>query len=468
LIVENNDQREKLVGGAPTLDGDYALNPDFVREVCDVLDGGNGDRARELFFRLHSADQADLLGLVRPSERRDLIKVVGRDLDPEVLSDLDEDIKSEVIGMLPAEDVAAAVKVLESDDGVAILEKLDDRVKAEILEQVPDVDRAAVEFSLQYPEESAGRLMRREFMSVPPFWTVAQTFEYLKAQDELPDMFFEIFVVDPSFHAIGTMAVSKLISAGPETLVGDIMSLEQTLIPAMMDEEEVAYLFKQYHLVSAAVIDQDERVVGMITVDDIVNVVQETASEDMLALAGVREAEGLSDSVIATTRSRFSWLFVNLLTAISASIVIALFYETIEKAVALAVLMPIVASMGGNAGTQTLTVAVRALATKDLTPTNAMRIVTREVLVGGLNGILFAVLMGLIGGIWFGSLSIGIVLGLAMVINLLFAGLAGILVPLGLDRVGIDPALASTVFVTTVTDIVGFFVFLGLATLMFV
>jgi magnesium transporter len=370
--------------------------------------------------------------------------------------------------MLPAEDVAAAVKVLESDDGVAILEKLDDRVKAEILEQVPDVDRAAVEFSLQYPEESAGRLMRREFMSVPPFWTVAQTFEYLKAQDELPDMFFEIFVVDPSFHAIGTMAVSKLISAGPETLVGDIMSLEQTLIPAMMDEEEVAYLFKQYHLVSAAVIDQDERVVGMITVDDIVNVVQETASEDMLALAGVREAEGLSDSVIATTRSRFSWLFVNLLTAISASIVIALFYETIEKAVALAVLMPIVASMGGNAGTQTLTVAVRALATKDLTPTNAMRIVTREVLVGGLNGILFAVLMGLIGGIWFGSLSIGIVLGLAMVINLLFAGLAGILVPLGLDRVGIDPALASTVFVTTVTDIVGFFVFLGLATLMFV
>jgi magnesium transporter len=466
--VENSDQRDELAGGAPTLDGAYALNPDFVREVCDVLDNGNEGRVRELFFRLHSADQADLLGLVRPSERRDLIRVVGHDLDPEVLSDLDEDIRSEVIGMLPPENVAAAVEELESDDGVAILEKLDERVKAEILGQVPDEDRAAVEFSLQYPEESAGRLMQREFMSVPPFWTAAQTLEYLRSQDDLPDMFFEIFVVDPSFHTIGTLVVSKLISAAPETLVGDIMFLEQTLIPATMDEEEVAYLFKQYHLVSAAVVDEDERIVGMITVDDIINVVQESASEDMLALAGVREKEGLSDSVFATARSRFSWLFVNLLTAISASVVIALFYETIEKAVALAILMPIVASMGGNAGTQTLTVAVRALATKDLTPTNAMRIVTREALVGGLNGVLFAILLGLIGGFWFSSVSIGIVLGLAMVTNLLFAGLAGILVPLGLDRAGIDPATASSVFVTTVTDIVGFFVFLGLATLMFI
>lgn len=458
------DAQSGDVHEAPALDDDYALNPEFVREVCDALDDGQEERIHELFSKLHNADQADLLGLVRPDQRRRLINVVGSDLDPDALSDLEDDIKQDVLEQLPIADVAAAVRELESDDAVALLEKVDERKKAEVLDQVRDEDRAAVEFSMKYPAKSAGRLMQREFMSVPPFWTAGQTLEYVKTQENLPDMFFEIFVVDPSFHTIGTMPISRLLMMDLDVLVGDIMNVEQTLIPVSMDEEEVAYIFRQYHLASAAVVDDIGRIVGMITVDDIVNVVQETASEDMLALGGVKEAEALSSSVISTTRSRFSWLFVNLLTAIAASVIIGLFHETIEKAVAIAILMPIVASMGGNAGTQTLTVAVRSLATKDLTPTNAFRIVVREVLVGGLNGIVFAIVMGLIGGIWFGSATIGAVLGIAMVINLLFAGLAGILVPLGLERAGIDPAVSSAVFVTTVTDIVGFFVFLGLAT----
>lgn len=452
---------------APTLDEDYALNPGFVREICDAVDAGLGARVRELFEKLHSADQADLLGLVRPDERRSLLAIVGSELDAEALSDLDEDIKREVVAMMPAKDVAAAVHELESDDAVDLLEHVDEGKMAEVLEQVADEDRALVEYAMQYPEYSAGRLMQREFMAVPPFWTVGQALDQIKSHENLPDMFFEIFVVDPSGHAIGTMPISRLLMLNRDRLVGDVMNVQQTLIPATMDEEEVAYLFQQYHLASAAVVDDEGRLVGMITVDDIVGIVQEAASDDMLALGGVKDQVGLSSSVISTTRSRFSWLFVNLLTAILASIVIGVFSETLERAVALAILMPIVASMGGNAGTQTLTIAVRALATKDLTATNAMRIVTREVLVGGLNGVLFALLMGAIGGVWFSSVTIGAVLAVAMVINLLFAGLAGILVPLGLDRAGVDPAVASTVLVTTVTDIVGFFVFLGLATVVF-
>jgi magnesium transporter len=463
--MENPDQTEAQDMQAPTLDEDFALNPDFVDEVCAALHSGQDARVRELFGKLHIADQADLLGLVRSDQRRGMVRILGEALDPEALPELDDDIRDDVLEVLPTEELAAAVEELDSDDAVHLLEDLDQQRQAEVLERVGESERAAVELGLQYADETAGRLMQRDFLSVPPYWTVGQTLDHLKSTIDLPDMFFEIFVADPSFHAIGTIPVSRLLRADPAVLVGEIMNTRQTLIPTDMDEEEVAYLFNQYHLISAAVVDEDNRIVGMITVDDIVDVVRETASEDMLALGGVKEEEGLSDSVITTTRSRFSWLVVNLLTAISASIVIAFFHETIERAVALAVLMPIVASMGGNAGTQTLTVAIRALATKDLTPTNAARIVVREVLVGGLNGVIFALLMGVIGGFWFNDLIIGVVLGLAMIINLLFAGFAGIMVPLGLEKAGIDPAVASSVFVTTITDIVGFFVFLGLATL---
>jgi len=463
--VPDNSKTELTDQPAPTLDEDFALNPDFVDEVCAALHSGQEDRVRELFARLHIADQADLLELVRADDRHGLIRVLGPALDAEALPELEDDIRDEILAVMHPEKLAAVVEELDSDDAVHLLENLDEARQAEVLERVPEAERAAVQLGLRHSDETAGRLMQRDFMSVPPYWTVGQTIDHLRSSEDLPDMFFEIFVVDPSLHAIGTMPVSRLLKAQRSILVGDIMNTRQTLIPADMDEEEVAYLFNQYHLISAAVVDEDERIVGMITVDDIVDVVRETASEDMLALGGVKEEEGLSDGVIMTTRSRFSWLAVNLLTAIAASIIIAVFHETIERAVALAILMPIVASMGGNAGTQTLTVAIRALATKDLTPTNAARIVVREVLVGGLNGIIFAILMGVIGGIWFDSVVIGAVLGAAMIINLLFAGFAGIMVPLGLEKAGIDPAVASSVFVTTITDIVGFFVFLGLATL---
>lgn len=454
--------------GAATHDESHALSPGFVDEVCVALDSGDREAVGALLLKLHAADQADLLGLVKPSQRRRLIQLMGDHLHPDVLSDVEEDIRDEVLEIMDAEHVAHAVSELETDDAVHLVEDLDEGRREEVLGLVSEVDRAAVEFALLHGEETAGRLMQREVVSAPEYWSVAQTLEYIRKTADLPRRFFEIFVVDARSHPVGTIVMSALMREDPDAILLDIMQTEQTLIPAAMDEEEVAYLFDQYHLISAAVVDEYDRIIGMITVDDIVGVVRQAASEDMLALAGVREEEALSDSVIETTRSRFSWLFINLMTAITASLVIAIFEDTIKEIVALAVLMPIVASMGGNAGTQTLTVAVRALATKDLTATNAFRIVYREAVVGGINGLLFAVVMGVIGGLWFGRIEIGFVLGFAMIINMVLAGLAGILIPLGLDRAGIDPAVSSSVFVTTVTDIVGFFVFLGLATLVMI
>lgn len=465
MVDMQNSEALEEVEDAPTLNEGYALNPEFVTSVCDALDNGDRERVEELFLRLHSADQADLLGLVRPSERRRLVEMMGDRIDAEALSDLEEDVRDEVLEVMEPEHVAAAVSEMETDDMVHLIEDLDEQTRQDVLEHVSDTDRATVEQALQHDEETAGRIMQREVVSAPEYWSVAQTLEHIRTSAHLPRRFFEVFVVDAGAHPVGTIVMSRLMREAPEKLLKDIMQGEQTLIPVTMDEEEVAYLFDQYHLISAAVVDDSNRLVGMITVDDVVSIVREATSEDMLALAGVREAEGLSDGVFETTRSRFSWLFINLLTAIAASIVIGLFENTISTVVALAVLMPIVASMGGNAGTQTLTIAVRALATKDLTPTNAFRIVWREVAVGGLNGLLFAIFMGVIGGLWFGSWEIGLVLGLAMVVNMVLAGLAGILIPLALEKAGIDPAISSTVFVTTVTDIVGFFVFLGLATL---
>jgi magnesium transporter len=457
-----------LDADAPTLDETYALNPDFVTSVCEALDAGDRPRVEELFIKLHAADQADLLGLVRPSERRRLVELMGDRIDADALSDLEEDIRDEVLEVMEPQHVAAAVTELETDDMVHLIEDLDHKIREDVLEHVSEGDRVAVESALQYGDETAGRMMQREVVSAPEYWSVGQALEYIRVSKDLPKRFFEVFVVDASFHPVGTVIMSRLMREDPATLLRDVMQIEQTLIPVDMDDEEVAYLFDQYHLISAAVVDESGRIVGMITVDDVVGVVRQAASEDMLALAGVKDQEGLSDSVMETTRSRFSWLFINLLTAISASIVIAFFESTIDQIVSLAILMPIVASMGGNAGTQTLTVAVRALATKDLTATNAIRIVIREVLVGGVNGLLFAIFMGIIGGLWFGQWEIGLVLGLAMVVNMILAGLAGITIPLLLDRAGIDPAVSSTVFVTTVTDIVGFFVFLGLATMVLI
>lgn len=456
------------LAAAKTHDEGFALNPEFVEEVCDALDAGDRLRVSELLLQLHAADQADLLGLVGPDERRRLVRMVGDQFHSDVLSEVEEDIRDDVLEVMEPEHVAHALEELETDDGVHLIEDMDHGSREAVLDLVPERDRAALELGLQHVEETAGRLMQREVVTAPDYWTVGQTLEHIRTSAHLPRQFFEVFVVDAMFHSLGTIVMSSLMREDHDVVLRDIMQERQTLIPASMDEEEVAYLFDQYHLISAAVVDEDERIIGMITVDDIVGVVRQVASEDMLALGGVRDEEALSDSVFETTRSRFSWLFINLLTAICASLVIAFFEDTISEIVALAVLMPIVASMGGNAGTQTLTVAVRALATKDLTATNAVRIVVREVIVGGVNGILFAVLMGVIGAVWFGQIEIGLVLGGAMIVNMILAGLAGILIPLGLDRAGVDPAVSSMVFVTTVTDIVGFFVFLGLATLVLI
>ncbi len=449
---------------SPVLDEDYALNPSFVSTVIDALERGDRDQVRRLLLPLHVADLADLLGLVSASERRQLVEVLGDDLDPGVLAELDQDVRDAVLKQLHPSVIAAAVSAMDSDDAVQLVEDMPQEARKTVLDYVPQVDRAAVEQALAYGEDRAGRLMQREVFTVPPFWTVGQVIDHMRESQGLPDKFFEIYVVDESFHPIGSVPISRLLQAQRDVSIRELMDTEVQLIPASLEQGQVAYLFNQYHLLSAPVVNEDHRLVGMITVDDIVDVIKEEDTEDILALGGVLD-EGLSDGVLKTTERRFSWLLVNLLTAILASIVIAFYDDTIEKFVALAVLMPIVASMGGNAGTQTLTVAVRAIATRDLTPANAMRIIWREVLVGGLNGILFAILLGVIGGIWFHSVTLAVVLGAAMIVNLLCAGAAGILVPLGLQRANVDPAVASTVFVTTVTDVIGFFVFLGLGSL---
>ena len=440
----------------------HLVSPDFVREILDALDAEDPDRVHALVDPLHAADVADLLGLVNAEQRKHLVEFLRDNLDPEILSELEEPVRDDVIDLLEPAEVAAAVSELESDDAVYVLEDLEDAERQAVLAQVSAEERAAVEAGLTYPEDSAGRLMQRDLIAVPPYWTVGQTIDYLRETENLPRAFYEIFVVEPKHHPIGTLPLNRIMRTKREVRIADIMEREQTLIPVDMDQEHVSYLFKQYHLMSAAVVDTQGRLVGMITVDDVVDVIDEEAEEDLMLLGGVQEGD-IHETTLATTRTRLSWLLVNLGTAILASIVISMFEATIQQLVALAVLMPIVASMGGNAGTQTLTVAVRSLATHELTLTNAFRAIVKEVLVGGINGIVLAVVIGVIAGLWFDNAALGGVLAAAMVINMLVAGLAGILIPLALDRLGIDPAVASSVFVTTITDVVGFFVFLGLA-----
>ena len=452
---------------------DQTLSPDFVRAVSDAIDERDAEGFENLTKDLHPADVADLIGLLREEERDVLIEMLSGAIAPEVLAELDEDLRESVVEAMGPDKVTEAVAELDTDDAAFILEDLDEEKHAEILAEVPLEDRLALRAALSYEEETAGRLMQREFFAAPAYWTVGQIIDRLRSTEDLPDTFYEVFVVDPAFRPIGAVPLSVLLKSKREIVIGDIMvGREMRKIPVTMDQEEVAYLFEQYNLISSPVVDGSDRLVGMITVDDVVEMVREETHEDMLALAGVEADTGLSDTVIETVRSRFSWLAVNLGTAILASLVISLFGAAIEKVVALAVLMPIVASMGGNAGTQTLTVAVRSLATKDLTRSNTMRVIYREALVGFMNGVIFAVIMGALAGAWFflvgwggeeEAIQLGVVVGAAMIINLLAAGLAGILVPIGLQRAGADPAVSSAVFVTTVTDIVGFFVFLGLA-----
>lgn len=455
------------------LHDELTLAERFLQPVADAIEAKNVAAIQALFDELHPADLADVIALLHEDDRLSLIELLGGSLPAEVLPELDPGLTEEVVSAMRPEAVAEAVSELDTDDAAFILEDLDEETRAEILSRTPASDRLALNQAFDFEEESAGRLMQREVFAAPAFWTVGQIIDRLRGKEELPDRFYEVFVVDPANKPIGAVPLATLLKTQRDTQIDKIMNEDIWAIPVSMDQEDVAYKFEQYNLISAPVVDDSGRLVGMITVDDIVEVVHAESHEDMLALGGVESDAGLTDNVLETVRSRFSWLAVNLGTAILASLVISMFGAAIEQVVALAVLMPIVASMGGNAGTQTLTVAVRSLATRDLTASNAARIIWRETIVGGLNGILFAIIMGALAGVWnfslhgdeLQSLRLGGVIGAAMIINLVAAGLAGILIPLGLQRAGADPAVSSAVFVTTVTDVVGFFVFLGLAAL---
>lgn len=410
---------------------------------------------------LHQSELGDVLEALLPDQRRALVSLLGEDFDFAALTEVDDSIRQEIVDQLPNEQIAQAVQELDSDDAVYILEDLDEDDQEEILSQLPFTERIRLRRALDYPEETAGRRMQTEFVAVPPFWTVGQTIDYLREDQNLPDRFTQVFVIDPTFRLLGAVDLDMILRTKRAEKIEDIMHETRHAIPATMDQEEAAQEFEQYDLLSAAVVDENDRLVGVLTIDDVVDVIQQEAEEDIMRLGGVGDEE-LSDSVLATSRSRVPWLLVNLVTAFLAASVIGLFDATIEQIVALAVLMPIVAGMGGNAGSQTMTVTVRALATKDLDIYNAGRIIRREMGVGFINGIIFALLVGTVAGLWF-EVHIGFIIAAAMIINLFVAALAGILIPLLLDRFGADPAVASAVFVTAVTDVVGFFAFLGLA-----
>ena len=462
-MVETKEAADRNV--APEIHDErhpHRVSDTYVDAVSAALTAQDHDTLVRLTEDLHEADLADLIEALKPNERVDLVRQLGPDFDFAALTELDEAVRVQIVEALPSDFVADGVSELESDDAVFILEDLDEPEQAEILSRIPAADRIAVERGLEYPEDSAGRLMSSDFIAVPPFWTVGQTIDYMRESDDLPDEFYEIVVVDPGFRLLGDVSLSHLLRSKRPIRISEIMREPRHLVHVLDDQEEVARMFGHYNLVSAVVVDDSGRAVGTITIDDILDVVEEEVEEDIRALSGVGDEE-ISDNVLTITRSRFAWLAINLCTAILASMVIGLFDATIEQMVALAVLMPIVASMGGNAGTQTLTVAVRALATHDIGSYNVVRVVVRETIVGFINGCLFAIIMGIAAGVWFASPAIGFVIGAAMVINLVCAGLAGILVPLTLQKMGIDPAVASAVFVTTVTDVVGFFAFLGLA-----
>lgn len=451
----------------PLRDADEDIRPEVVAAVAQAVAAGDRVQLAAIFGDRHAADQGDLLGTLDPPDQARLITLLGVAFDFRALTELDETARIRLVRDLPKDTLVQGLSALDSDDAVYILEDLDRDDQLELLRRLPVHDRVTLARSLDYPEESAGRRMQTDVVAVPEFWTVGRTIDHFQDAAELPERFYEIFVVDPRYRLRGAVPLDVILRSKCDVAIADIVSQEWHRVRATEDQEDVARRFEHYNWVSAPVVDDDGRLVGVITVDDVVDVIEEEADEDLKALGGVKADEELSDSVWAIARSRFSWLFVNLLTAILASAVISLFEGQIERMVALAVLMPIVASQGGNAGTQTMTVAVRALATRELGHANALRIVRREVFAGLLNGAAFAVIMGAVAIAWFGVPDLGIVVGIAMIIVLVAAALGGILIPLALDRLGVDPAVSSGPFVTTVTDVVGFFAFLGVATLWF-
>jgi magnesium transporter len=447
-------------------DAEGHLSPEWIERLRAHLAAGEEHDVAEMMEPLHAADAGDVLEAIAADERVRLVQMLGDKFDYLALTQVDDSVRSELIEELPAEDVARGVSTLDSDDAVYILEDIDSEDREEILAQMPAFERLSLKRSLDFPEDSAGRRMQTEFIAIPPFWTVGQTIDYLRAEKDLPDEFFQLYVVDPGYRVLGTIPLDKFLRSKRQVRVEDLMNDTVLTVEAKADQEEAARTFERYDLVEVGVVDENQRLVGVLTVDDMVDVIHEEATEDIKLLGGVGDEE-ISDSVFRAVRSRAPWLVVNLITAMLASFVISLFDASIEQMVALAALMPIVASMGGNAGTQTMTVTVRALATRDLDRGRVRRLILREVSGGFLNGCIFAVLIGAVTATRYVNPGLGVVIGMAMIINMIAAGSAGILIPLTLNRLKIDPAIASSVFVTTVTDVVGFFAFLGLAGLWF-
>ena len=443
-------------------DASYVIDKQKMAIVLSALASGNRVDLTEVLEPLHPADIADIIEQLNTTDRARFIRLYDTEFYGDILSEIDEHIREEVIAELKPDVLAEAVRDLESDDVVDIVEDLEEEQKETILEALDEGDRVAVQSLLSYPEQSAGRLMQREVVMAPEHWSVGMAIDFLRNDANLPEQFYHIVLVDPRLHPVGNVSLGKLMSSKRSVLLKEIIEDVFQVIPADQDEADVAYAFNQYHLISAPVVDMENRVVGVITIDDAMVVLDEELEEDIMLLAGVGDSS-VSDTIIETVRGRLPWLAVNLVTAILASIVIAQFEATIAQFVALAILMPIIASMGGNAATQSLTVAVRAIATKDISSTNIGRVIRREIGVGILTGLIFAVSMGLIGVFWFGTAMLGVVIAISMLINLVVANLAGTTIPVILEKLGIDPALASGAFVTTVTDVVGFFAFLSIA-----
>jgi len=446
-------------------DGD--IRPEFIDEVTRCIRANDATFLREVVAELHEADVGDLIEALEPDDRVSLVELTGADFHFSALNEVDDTVREEILEELEPETVAEGVRELESDDAVELLEDLDEEDQEEILEKLPPPERIAIERRLLYPENSAGRRMQTEFITVPPDWTVGQAIDYMRETPDLPDRFYEIYAVDAARRWQGAIPLDVLLRSRRPVPLADLIDEDRRRVVVTDDLEEVARLFGKYNLVATPVVDAEDRLVGVITVDDVVDVIEEEADEEIKALGGVTSDEELSDNVWTTAKGRFNWLLVNLATAFLASSVLGLFEGQLEKMVALAVLAPIVASQGGNAATQTMTVAVRALATRELGASNAIRVVIREILVGLVNGLAFAVITGIAAVAWFRIPGLGMVIGLAIICNLVAGALGGILIPLVLERVRADPAVASGTFVTTVTDVVGFFSFLGIATLWF-
>lgn len=444
------------------------VHADRVAAILEAVEAADTQRLTALMEPLHAADIADLLEQIGPSERGALLALWSGEIDGEILSEIDDAIREEVIEALPPEVVVEAMRELDTDDVVDILEDLEPEEQDKILEALEDADRVAVEQALAYPEDSAGRLMQREVVVAPEYWTVGEAIDYLRRADNLPDQFYHVILTDPRMKPVGYVTLGRILSARRDVALKSITEDSFRIVEATDLEGDVAYIFNQYHLISCPVVDAGGRLVGVITIDDAMNVLDEEHEEDMLRLAGVGDEASVSDGAVETVRQRLPWLAINLLTASLSAVVISQFQHTISTLVALAALMPIVASTGGIAGTQSLAVAVRALATRDLTQANAARVVRREVLAGMMNGLALAAILGLAGSLIFADWHLGLVLGLAMIVNQVVASLGGVLVPLGLSKMGLDPALASGTFVTTLTDVMGFFAFLGLATVVLI